>query len=154
MLGVWQYNHTKLVGWITTQVQDVGNRVSAIVDLFPSNDQRYVPTGENPADCASWGLLPLELITHSIWWTRPEWLRQSSDEWPHYSCFPVSIPEEKKEIILTTSSGQDEPLIPSKRYSDSKKLKCITAWIIKSTRNCRDVEREVPVLNTWVPLNC
>ena len=46
----------------------MGNRVSTILSLLPAGSWTHVPTNSNPADCASRGLLPEELINHSRWW--------------------------------------------------------------------------------------
>ena len=117
-------NSTIVLSWLDGSLAFVGNRVSTIIDLIPPNDWKYVPTGENPADCASRGLFPSELITHHIWWKRPKWLQQSPDHWPHYPLSPVSTPEEK-EITLTTNSMQNEILISTQilrwRFSGSRK---------------------------------
>ena len=45
----------------------VGNRVSAIVDQIPPDRWNHVAGTENPADCASRGLFPLELLEHELW---------------------------------------------------------------------------------------
>ena len=116
----------------------VGNRVSAIVDLIPPSHWKYVPTGENPADCASRGLLPSELITHHIWWKGPKWLQQSPDYWPHYSHLPITVSEEERDVTLIASSVQNETIFPLDRYSDFKKLKRVTARIMRFTENCRN----------------
>ena len=52
----------------------VGNRISTILQALPPAAWHHVPTLENPADCASRGLLPGELIDHSLWWNGPSWL--------------------------------------------------------------------------------
>ena len=49
----------------------VGNRVSFILDRLPANTWRHIPTSSNPADCASRGLLPKDLVQHSLWWKGP-----------------------------------------------------------------------------------
>ena len=49
----------------------VGNRVSAIIDLIPPERWNHVPRIENPADCASRGLFPSELLVHDLWWHGP-----------------------------------------------------------------------------------
>ena len=36
----------------------------------------YVPTACNPADCASRGLKPTELLNHTLWWEGPPWLKE------------------------------------------------------------------------------
>lgn len=62
----------------------VGNRVSHIVDVIPPNRWRHVIGSENPADCASRGLLPSELLTHDLWWNEPSWLSLPTSEWPDF----------------------------------------------------------------------
>ena len=47
----------------------VGNRISTIVDLIPPDKWRHVRSADNPADCASRGLYPSELLNHSLWWS-------------------------------------------------------------------------------------
>ena len=44
----------------------VGNRVSRIVELIPPNRWNHVEGSENPADCASCGLQPSELLSHEL----------------------------------------------------------------------------------------
>ena len=51
----------------------VGNRVSAILNQLPARTWKHVPTANNPADCASRGFLPQDLIKHSLWWEGPPW---------------------------------------------------------------------------------
>ena len=55
----------------------VGNRISAIIDLIPPDRWNHVPGIENPADCASRGLIPSELLVHDLWWHGPPWLQQT-----------------------------------------------------------------------------
>ena len=50
------------------------NRVSAIINLIPPNRWHHVNGCENPADCGSRGLLPSELLDHTLWWNGPIWL--------------------------------------------------------------------------------
>ena len=60
----------------------VGNRVSFIIDRIPPNRWKHVPGEQNPADCASRGLLPLELVEHPLWWNGPHWLKDPPEHWP------------------------------------------------------------------------
>ncbi|CAK9809095.1 hypothetical protein ANTQUA_LOCUS5879 [Anthophora quadrimaculata] len=57
----------------------VANRVAKIQSLVPSATWRYVPSHENPADCASRGLFADELVTHPLCWNGPDWLSRESD---------------------------------------------------------------------------
>ena len=59
----------------------VGNRISFIIDQISPDRWRHVPGIQNPADCASRGLFPLQLKDHNLWWQGPDWLRSNSDLW-------------------------------------------------------------------------
>ena len=45
----------------------VENKVSHIIQLIAPNDWNHVEGANNPADCASCGLLPSELLSHQLW---------------------------------------------------------------------------------------
>ena len=44
----------------------VGNRVSSVMELIPPEKWKHVHGFNNPADCASRGLFPSELLQHEI----------------------------------------------------------------------------------------
>ena len=117
----------------------VGNRVSNIVELLGPEHWRHVNGVDNPADCASRGLFPSELIDHNLWWEGPDWLKLPSSHWPDQSQVPESalIPEEEKEVSLVVLVQSVEPLIPFDRFSSFSHLKRVTAWIMRFIKNCR-----------------
>ena len=55
--------------------QFVGNRVSVIMSLIPPERWSHVNGVENPADCASRGVFPAEIMVHNMWWSGPDWLK-------------------------------------------------------------------------------
>ncbi|XP_075241729.1 uncharacterized protein LOC142336702 [Convolutriloba macropyga] len=57
----------------------VANCVEKIQNLIPSSNWNFVPTEENPADCASRGISAANLAKHSLWWNGPSWLEKSED---------------------------------------------------------------------------
>lgn len=59
----------------------VANRTSAIQEFMPRNRWNYVPSKENPADCASRGMSPTELVNYSLWWRGPAWLCEDESAW-------------------------------------------------------------------------
>ena len=60
----------------------VANRVAKIQNIIRSSNWNFVPTEENPADCASRGISVANLAKHSLWWNGPNWLEKSEDYWP------------------------------------------------------------------------
>lgn len=71
-------NSTIVLHWLwgspTRLKTYVGNRVSSIIELFGPECWHHVSGVLNPADCASRGLFPSELINHALWWEGPDWL--------------------------------------------------------------------------------
>ncbi|XP_033228907.1 uncharacterized protein LOC117180519 [Belonocnema kinseyi] len=83
------YCHTDasvVLAWLTKHPSTwrtfVSNRVAHIHELVPNAKWRYVPTKENPADCASRGLFPEELKDHPLWWHGSQWLTKHSASSP------------------------------------------------------------------------
>ncbi|XP_051864223.1 uncharacterized protein LOC127566243 [Drosophila albomicans] len=68
----------------------VPNRVAKIVQASDAKNWSHVRSEHNPADLASRGVLPQELIRNPLWWHGPEWLHLPSDQWP---TSPSPIPE-------------------------------------------------------------
>ena len=54
----------------------VNNRVEQTLNITTPYIWHYVPTAQNPADCASRGMKPKELLKHTLWWEGPPWLKQ------------------------------------------------------------------------------
>ncbi|XP_059050688.1 uncharacterized protein LOC131845624 [Achroia grisella] len=71
----------------------VSNRVSEILNIIDSDQYRHVDTKLNPADCASRGLQPSELKTHTLWWNGPIWLHEPIVDLP---IFEFATKEEEK----------------------------------------------------------
>ncbi|XP_062121532.1 uncharacterized protein LOC133835556 [Drosophila sulfurigaster albostrigata] len=60
----------------------VANRVAKIVQASDAKNWSHVRSEHNPADLASRGVLPQELMRNPLWWHGPEWLHLPSDQWP------------------------------------------------------------------------
>jgi len=116
----------------------VGNRVSTIIDLIPPDKWRHVKGTKNPADCASRGLYPSELLNHSLWWDGPTWLKKPPGSWPERMPIPPNQQEvEQGEVSLHMHALTPKPLIPIDRVSSFNHLKRVTAWILRSIQNSR-----------------
>ncbi|UYV82256.1 hypothetical protein LAZ67_21001470 [Cordylochernes scorpioides] len=60
----------------------VGNRIAEVQRLTLHSSWHYVISKDNPADCASRGITPSELVDHSLWWRGPTWLSDVNFEDP------------------------------------------------------------------------
>ena len=70
---------TIVLGWLNKPLSSlvvfVANRVREISTRVDTQQWRYVNTAENPADYASRGIFPEELIRKEMWWCGPQWLK-------------------------------------------------------------------------------
>lgn len=60
----------------------VGNRVAFIQEHTDVNVWSHIKSNENPADLASRGLMPSEIVNNELWWNGPPWLQKPKSEWP------------------------------------------------------------------------
>ncbi len=116
----------------------VGNRISTIVDLIPPDKWKHVASLDNPADCASRGLNPSELLRYPLWWNGPTWLKQSPVDWPKQPTIPPNESFEEEKISLHVTTDPISPIVPLDRYSNFTHLKRVTAWTLRFLKNCRD----------------
>ena len=94
----------------------VGNRISTILKALPPELWKHVPTLENPADCASRGLLPNELVKHALWWEGPPWLTSDPILTPSQPLSsPLSTPELK--VVVCNFSAPVPPEWIESKYS-------------------------------------
>ena len=98
---------------------------------------------ENPADCASRGVFPTELLEHELWWNGPPWLKLDISSWPH-QCVPVEfIEEEEREVCFMTPVQVQEPL---NYFSSFTRLQRVTAWVMRFINHCRQNCVSSPIL--------
>ena len=95
------------------------------MQLIPPDRWNHVRSSENPADCASRGLFPSELVNHDLWWNAPDWLRQPSANWPTQSVLhsSESLADEEKDICLHIVAKNPTSVIPLKQFSSFTHLK-------------------------------
>ncbi|XP_012218148.2 uncharacterized protein [Linepithema humile] len=126
---------TVTLAWInkppTTWKVFVANRVSLIQTQYPKANWRHVPTQDNPADLASHGVSPTQLIESPLWWYGPSWLSGELETWPSVGAsdsLPTSDLEARSVIIHVTNVSEWEL---STRYSEWSKLLKVTALILR-----------------------
>ena len=101
-----------------------------------------MPTEDNPADCASRGLSPADLLQFELWWKGPPWLMSDATSWPTAKEEqPQEVTEELK-ISLTSVAVSEELLIPFNKFSSYNKLVRVMAWILRFAHNINP-QREI-----------
>ncbi|UYV69239.1 hypothetical protein LAZ67_6002942, partial [Cordylochernes scorpioides] len=131
---------TIVSSWLRTMSRTlptfIGNRVAEIQSCPQVREWRYVPTGDNPADIASRGILGSELKQSSIWWTGPTWLSAESTEWPRK--LPVFENQSQTELLSVHAISETPFLVTIGEISSTfngyiRKV----AWILRFCHNCR-----------------
>ncbi|XP_011861147.1 PREDICTED: uncharacterized protein LOC105558193 [Vollenhovia emeryi] len=111
-----------------------------IQETLPHAIWKFVPGTDNPADCATRGLTPIQLANHAAWWTGPSWLRQNPSSWPHppqLSSQGDILEERSTHVSVITPGKSTEPWDLLRRYSSLTRLLRITAWCRRSVTRFR-----------------
>jgi len=119
----------------------VANRVSDIQSRIPSALWKHVPTEDNPADCASRGILGSQLAAHKLWWQGPTWLRQPAADWPK-APDSSSVTSLEQQSCATHVITKPEPWDLATRYSSWPKLLRVTAYVMRFINRLRHRVRE------------
>ncbi|GBP98390.1 hypothetical protein EVAR_72628_1 [Eumeta japonica] len=84
----------------------VANRVTKIHENILPNNFYHISGKLNPADCLSRGLMPKELLNHTLWFNGPHFAHKPINEWPVMRFNPTSVsePPEIKHKVLTTTT--------------------------------------------------
>lgn len=120
----------------------VANRVAKIQEATPGVKWNHVVGSQNPADCATRGLLPSELINCELWVKGPEWLQQPTPEFcgPSNESFLFDeshLREQKGNSVVSLSLCRELELVS--KFSSWSKLTRVTAWCLRFFRNCSKI---------------
>ncbi|XP_025266081.1 uncharacterized protein LOC112638468 [Camponotus floridanus] len=115
----------------------VANRVSLIQEQLPEARWRHVPGRDNPADCASRGILPDDLADHLLWWTGPSWLLEDEARWPSDdgALLDADLPERRAVASLAAAVKDVSESAFLLRFSSLHRLLRVTAWCLRWRRN-------------------
>lgn len=144
---VFWSDSTTVLSWIKREdhwTPFVWNRTQEIRKLTRKEAWRHVPGHQNPADLASRGCLPKELLK-SKWWEGPNWLKQPKEEWPssNYSCNESEITKEKRKSIVSSlivSEKNDSDWYYS-YFSKYEKVVRLVGWIYRFKHNCSSKDK-------------
>lgn len=151
---------TVVLAWLgkhpSTWKTFVANRVALINELLPRAKWRHVQTKDNPADCASRGILPIEILHHPLWWQGPPWLASHSSGWPDLSPIaPLQSDLELRSKIAHQAKTEIKPFFELlTKFSSWPKLRVaayckrfIIAFVIKYAKCSIKAEFDTPCLN-------
>ncbi|XP_011705795.1 PREDICTED: uncharacterized protein LOC105460994 [Wasmannia auropunctata] len=115
----------------------VANRVAEIQRALPDALWHHVSGEENPADCASRGLLPSELLQHPLWWEGPGWLKTGNFQWTNTpeAIHDEDLPERRARVHAVTTPEDPDLLL---RFSELRRLLRVTAWCRRWLRKQRN----------------
>lgn len=121
----------------------VANRVAHIQERVSPDCWHHVRSSDNPADCATRGLFPLDLIEFSLWWYGPTWLSTSQENWPSTSdkIYPIEVSSELasegKKIVLSTFFVIDQFDVLIEKYSSLSTIVHVVAYCRRFIHNVR-----------------
>nr|XP_044249579.1 uncharacterized protein LOC123002908 [Drosophila takahashii] len=135
----------------------VCNRTAEILETCPRSCWQHIRSGDNPADCASRGILPKDLLDHPIWWNGPAWLSQSRSTWPPVKAkFVLSTEEEAslevkadpKVNIHISDDGNSLTCLINKTSSWSRLVR-ILSYCFRFVHRLRGRNQLSPFLSAW-----
>ncbi|XP_075162900.1 uncharacterized protein LOC142235535 [Haematobia irritans] len=109
----------------------VANRVTKIIEVVDSTKWRHVRSEDNPADLASRGVYPQELVGNHLWWHGPEWLRHPSHLWPESPISDNGIIEIEKKPVKVHFSCFDDFEDVLNRFSCYSRAVRVIAYIYR-----------------------
>lgn len=110
---------TKLPAFVSNRVQQIQAK---------NLEWRYVPTDVNPADCASRGLTPSQLLEHTLWWKGPDFLLKPESEWPQNLVPTTSTDQGVKEVHVFSIFTENDKIWPLEKFSSFSKLQRVVAY--------------------------
>nr|XP_012215481.1 PREDICTED: uncharacterized protein LOC105667924 [Linepithema humile] len=119
----------------------VAHRIAEIQGLLPSERWNHVRTTSNPADLATRGVSPSDILNRDLWWHGPDWLGKPRKSWPETEATNfVNVPEDEQRTKLTAvhlaqASPTEEIL---ERFSSLIRLLRITAYCFRFFHNLRN----------------
>lgn len=130
----------------------VASRVVQILDIIEPSCWRYVPSEKNPADCASRGCNPEEIVNNKLWWSGPAFLREPSKAWPacRHDLPMKKVPDLRLRLLESQVLVQVVDATILERFSSYTKLNHVTAWCLRFKNNAQvpDEQRVTGPLST------
>ncbi|XP_075243724.1 uncharacterized protein LOC142337975 [Convolutriloba macropyga] len=98
----------------------VANRVAKTQSIIPSENWRFVPTEDNPADCASRRISADKLLNHQLRRKGPNWLRQDEQFWTSLDAKPLY--NASTDALAEVNSSAQLSLVMQHQQQDNRIL--------------------------------
>ena len=128
-----RFPNPKVFAWTDSQVtlawiKDIPRKwrtfVAKIQSIIPSENWKFVPTEDNPADCKSRGISADKLFNHEFWWKGPNWLRQDEQFWPSLDVTPLY--NASTDALAEVNSSAQLSLVMQLQQEDNRILDLIS----------------------------
>lgn len=115
----------------------VSNQIHQIKTILPDSRWNHIRSEDNPADCASRGLNPRDLLDYSLYWKGPPCLYKSKGEWGEaISLIPDDqLPKRRVTVPVVLISQEASEWFA--RFSSYSRMIRIVAWIQRFISHCR-----------------
>lgn len=119
----------------------VSNRVHKVTTLLPAYHWNYISSFSNPADCASRGVFPVELVNHTLYWNGPGILYRDETEWLNLGPELITdgLSEMKITPLTTLITNTKEPPEPEwyARFSSYTHMIRVVTRMYRYITGCR-----------------
>ncbi|KAL4136057.1 hypothetical protein QTP88_007625 [Uroleucon formosanum] len=139
-LRAWS-DSTIVLSWLTSPHESfkvyVSNRVHQIRSLLPDCHWQHIVSAENPADCASRGVMPAALAQLDLYWRGPQIAYGEPSEWDDSRpSLPLcELPELR--VVSHAARVDDEDIEWFVRFSSFDRMLRIVAYMRRFVRACR-----------------
>ncbi|KAJ0182606.1 hypothetical protein K1T71_001975 [Dendrolimus kikuchii] len=116
----------------------VSDRVNLITSSVPASHWRHICSEQNPADCASRGVLPSKL-DQNLWFHGPSWLCNPESMWP-VSKIDFTTDEERRKIVTLTQAPDMSSVSFIESFSSFTKVLRIISYIFRFYYRCKRIQ--------------
>ncbi|XP_053956260.1 uncharacterized protein LOC128861907 [Anastrepha ludens] len=135
--------------WVTF----IANRVADIQEVLPPECWNHVRSEQNPADCASRGITPSELLRHQLWWAGPIFLKSTEQLWKQKKSKEHTTELGIRNSIRAHVTNSTDYWSVMTKYSSYSKLRRVISYVLRFLTNIR-ANRRLNVIKRFGTPSC
>lgn len=142
IVGTYAWTDSSIVlSWLTAPHGSfkvyVSNRVHQISVLLPTCRWLHVESAQNPADCASRGVMPSKLVDLSLYWSGPDFIRNEPQHWDDGTqLMPTDELPEARPVSLVILPDE-QPSEWFNTFSSYDRLLRIVGYVLRFVQCCK-----------------